>query len=437
LIMQLPLSPGVLRDLQLTLTVLDDDGEPCPVEADLTIGRQLDNDLIVAGEDVADFHARVELGQRSVQLIPLGTATASVNGAMLEGRTGLMPGDEILLGTHLIVLRAESAVDQPGQWRLHPAAGEDSVTVGMQLTVGRGSDCGLRLNDKHVSRHHAMFQVLGGVVWLRDLQSANGTFVNGDRVRGACRLFHGDVVSFDSVSYQLIGDDPDLTPVMPFDPSLVRPARERLVDSTRNLGGGSDPSLSRSMTRPESVLPQAAIPETAQPGHTVELGPDEVEALLQAGLPPEVAEPLPSLEPDRAAPNRPALVALSGELQGQSLPLSFGRHLIGRDSAAAIRLEDEAVSSRHAELDVRADGIFITNLMATNGTLVNARPVHTARLQPGDHLRIGRTLFVVRGARAPLNLAARLRQWPPEAGVAIAGGIVVLGLLGLLWWLLL
>ena len=36
------------------------DEEQIPLEASLTIGRQLDNDLVIAGEDVLDFHLRLE-----------------------------------------------------------------------------------------------------------------------------------------------------------------------------------------------------------------------------------------------------------------------------------------------------------------------------------------------------------------------------------------
>jgi hypothetical protein len=49
--------------------------------------------------------------------------------------------------------------------------------------LGRGTDCDLRLVDPGVSRHHAELRVEDGQVVLVDLDSTNGTFVNGQPVR--------------------------------------------------------------------------------------------------------------------------------------------------------------------------------------------------------------------------------------------------------------
>jgi hypothetical protein len=49
--------------------------------------------------------------------------------------------------------------------------------------LGRGTDCDLRLVDPGVSRHHAELRVEGGEVVLVDLESTNGTFVNGQPIR--------------------------------------------------------------------------------------------------------------------------------------------------------------------------------------------------------------------------------------------------------------
>ena len=70
-----------------------------------------------------------------------------------------------------------------------------------------------------------------GAIWLEDLRSANGTYVNGDRIAGAWRVFHGDEISFDTIRYQLIGDAPDLTPIRPpGQPPDQLEVSERIVD---------------------------------------------------------------------------------------------------------------------------------------------------------------------------------------------------------------
>lgn len=66
------------------------------------------------------------------------------------------------------------------------------------LTVGREPTCDVRLDDPHVSRTHAALQRRGGTVYVQDLGSSGGTFVNGSPATRA-ELRHGDVVTFATV----------------------------------------------------------------------------------------------------------------------------------------------------------------------------------------------------------------------------------------------
>lgn len=66
------------------------------------------------------------------------------------------------------------------------------------LTVGREPTCDVRLDDPHVSRTHAALERRGGTVYVQDLGSSGGTFVNGTPARSA-ELRQGDVVAFATV----------------------------------------------------------------------------------------------------------------------------------------------------------------------------------------------------------------------------------------------
>jgi len=67
------------------------------------------------------------------------------------------------------------------------------VALAGRLVVGRDEACDAVLVGSEISRKHAEFRVDGSAVALRDLDSRNGVFVNGARVKDA-RLDHGDVV---------------------------------------------------------------------------------------------------------------------------------------------------------------------------------------------------------------------------------------------------
>ncbi len=60
--------------------------------------------------------------------------------------------------------------------------------------VGRSTDCWLTLEDELSSRIHARFHVQGHRCEIEDLDSRNGTFVNGEKVQGTRQLYDGDKV---------------------------------------------------------------------------------------------------------------------------------------------------------------------------------------------------------------------------------------------------
>jgi len=52
------------------------------------------------------------------------------------------------------------------------------------VVMGRASNCQVRLPDPTVSRRHCQLDSDDEAVWVRDLESLNGTFVNGHRLGG-------------------------------------------------------------------------------------------------------------------------------------------------------------------------------------------------------------------------------------------------------------
>ena len=98
-------------------------------------------------------------------------------------------------------------------------------------------------------------------------------------------------------------------------------------------------------------------------------------------------------EPVVPTPVARMLVLDSPALQpGTTVELKVPTRL-GRGGENAIRLDgDDFVSTRHAMLEPRPDGLWVEDVGSTNGTFVNGARVTTARLlAPGDVVRIGQT----------------------------------------------
>lgn len=75
------------------------------------------------------------------------------------------------------------------------ADGEEFELNSSQLTIGRGSQNDIAITtDEYASARHARFEPRQDGVWVQDLGSTNGTFLNGTRLDRPRRLARGDVV---------------------------------------------------------------------------------------------------------------------------------------------------------------------------------------------------------------------------------------------------
>jgi pSer/pThr/pTyr-binding forkhead associated (FHA) protein len=67
--------------------------------------------------------------------------------------------------------------------------------------IGRGNQCHLRPHCQLVSKLHCAIACWAGKVVVRDLKSANGTFVNDQRVKGEARISNGDTLRVGSLTF--------------------------------------------------------------------------------------------------------------------------------------------------------------------------------------------------------------------------------------------
>jgi pSer/pThr/pTyr-binding forkhead associated (FHA) protein len=306
------------------------------------------------------------------------------NDRPLQLPTGLLPGDRLAIGQSELELTADLQ-DAPDAetWRLHAPGDAQGIAIVDQVRIGREPGSGLLLDGAHTSRRHAELHNLQGVIWVCDLGSTNGTWVNGERIRGARRLFHGDEVRFDSHSWQLLGRGADLTPVALASGGSAAPFTPRTPEEASVEGGD---------TLEFAVIPRPAAPDA---GNADGIGPGVY------------------------------LVPLDGPAPGVWHRLPMGRTVIGRQAGSDLQVRDRTVSGSHAELVLRAEGATLTDLMSVNGTFCNGRRIQSARLKDGDRVQVGRPSFVYReiGAR---EADARWRTWLLVALAACAAATAVL-----------
>ena len=115
------------------------------------------------------------------------------------------------MSDHLSELDVDNT-DKQASWQLNAlteALGDLKVTVSDSLSIGRGSDNDVVLGSKEVSRNHALLSVLNGQLYVKDLTSSNGTFVNNERIESnqSKLLELNDTLGFASFNFTVLQPD--------------------------------------------------------------------------------------------------------------------------------------------------------------------------------------------------------------------------------------
>jgi pSer/pThr/pTyr-binding forkhead associated (FHA) protein len=145
-----------------------------------TIGRSSDNDVIIDSLLVSRRHARLDCTGGRCAVEDLGSA----NGLFVNGKrvshAVLNPGDRLRLGDVDLTYQSAGA----SQARAWLEVGTTRYPLSLERTsIGRSRDNNIHLTDERASRHHARIDLQQGTFVISDLDSANGTFVNGQRIQ--------------------------------------------------------------------------------------------------------------------------------------------------------------------------------------------------------------------------------------------------------------
>lgn len=93
--------------------------------------------------------------------------------------------------------------------------------------LGRGESNAIRLTDRNISRTHATLKKASEVWSVKDLQSYNGTFINGGRVVGEQALATGDVIQIGDYRIEIVDDATLPVAVVPGAPLAPAPVHQR------------------------------------------------------------------------------------------------------------------------------------------------------------------------------------------------------------------
>ena len=258
-----------------------------------------------------------------------------------------------------------------------PDGSSRDVEFGDELTIGRAEGCGLQLSEGGVSRRHATLTVeADGRVWVEDLGSAHGTFLDGTPLEERGLLEPGVPLQIGDYTLELRR------------PRAARPPR-----------AGSGPE--RPVRRP-------------RPGAGGDAPPSGVEAARPGGRPrspPGGGSALARRPAEDAGPRGPHLKGLTGPWLNRTWVIR-GTLVVGRQEGVGLLVDDASVSRQHAEITVGPEGAQVRDLGSANGSALNGQPLgpDPEPLMDGDALLFGSIEFTYSdGASASRALPVRSR----------------------------
>lgn len=78
-----------------------------------------------------------------------------------------------------------------------------ALAIGNDSTIGRDPTCTIRIDDSYVSSIHARLFLRNGMCYLEDLDSRNGTLINGELVEATTALQTGDQITVGATTMEL------------------------------------------------------------------------------------------------------------------------------------------------------------------------------------------------------------------------------------------
>lgn len=78
------------------------------------------------------------------------------------------------------------------------------IPLRSDVTIGRKSDNSIVVMDQHVSGHHAKILVRSNGLFLEDLNSTNGTFINDNKIRGKAKLSNKDRIKIGTAIFKIL-----------------------------------------------------------------------------------------------------------------------------------------------------------------------------------------------------------------------------------------
>lgn len=183
---------------------------------EISIGRSRSNDIVLAAPDISRFHAVIAKKRKEWIITDTFSKTGvEVNGEKVDGKCAIADGDIITIGETPLKFLCAEALSTESKDEMRSAAMElkqnnniaYAVLVDVKthrpvylrkkdVLIGRGDSCDIQIKIDTISSEHARIHLTTHGWALSDLNSHNGTKLNGRFISQPQLIFDEDLITF-------------------------------------------------------------------------------------------------------------------------------------------------------------------------------------------------------------------------------------------------
>lgn len=204
---------------KLAQLVNENDGSVIDIDRwETSIGKSKSNDIVLPQEDISRFHAVIAKKQKEWVITDTFSKTGVlVNDEKVDGQTVIEDGDVITIGTIPLKFLCAEALSDELKTQIRNEAAQMNNQVNRNIAyavlvdaktrrpvylrkkdvlIGRGDDSDIQINLDTVSGRHARIHLTSRGWALSDLNSHNGTKLNGRYITEPQLIFDMDMITF-------------------------------------------------------------------------------------------------------------------------------------------------------------------------------------------------------------------------------------------------
>ncbi len=193
------------------------------IEPQVTIGADVSNSIVLDEGTPDGAPVVIKVEGETLSLVS-ETNWIRINGKKPAPQQSLCVGDNLQLGHREFVVvdpkvnhKKTESLPQADGWYLWNGDNGQRYEIKNGSVLGRASECSICISEPHLSRRHARFYFADDRLFIEDLQSSNGTFVNNRKIKTQV-LEKDDEVRIDKLAFVVrynVYEDPNRTAVRP------------------------------------------------------------------------------------------------------------------------------------------------------------------------------------------------------------------------------